>query len=126
VHAMRGVVEFGTGTRANIGRPVAGKTGTGENFQDAWFCGFVPQLVTCVWVGYPRGEIPMRGVEGFPHVFGGSIPAEIWHDFMVRAVARVPRSGFPSYSLAGHTRQARGVSGGFGGLAGATTPGRFP
>ena len=51
--AMQGVIQYGTGTAANIGRPAAGKTGTAENYQDAWFCGFVPQLATCVWVGYP-------------------------------------------------------------------------
>src|SRR5205823_11574835 len=52
--ALQGVVTGGTGTGAALyDRPAAGKTGTAENFQDAWFCGFVPQLVTCVWVGYP-------------------------------------------------------------------------
>src|SRR5206468_2086110 len=71
-YALQGVIDHGTGTAANIGRPEAGKTGTAENFQDAWFCGFVPQLATCVWVGYPKGEIPLLNVEGFPDVFGGS------------------------------------------------------
>src|SRR5207248_6814472 len=79
-YALRGVIEHGTGTAAAISRPAAGKTGTAENFQDAWFCGYVPQLATCVWVGYPRGEIPLYNVEGVYQVFGGSLPAEIWHD----------------------------------------------
>jgi penicillin-binding protein 1A len=79
---------------AAIGRPTAGKTGTGENFQDAWFCGYVPQLAACVWVGYPQGEIPMTSVEGFSGVFGGSLPALIWHDFMSAAVARLPVENF--------------------------------
>jgi penicillin-binding protein 1A len=94
--ALQGVVEHGTGTAAYLGRPVAGKTGTAQNYQDAWFCGYVPQLVTCVWVGYPQGEIPMQNVEGFPNVFGGSIPALIWHDFMATAVANQPVEGFPT------------------------------
>src|SRR4051794_19141121 len=81
--ALRGVVTGGTGTAAALGsRPVAGKTGTAENFQDAWFCGYVPQLVTCVWIGYPKAEIPLLNVEGVGEVFGGTLPAKIWHDYM--------------------------------------------
>jgi penicillin-binding protein 1A len=92
--ALQHVVAEGTGTAAAIGRPVAGKTGTGEKFQDAWFCGYVPQLAACVWVGYPQGEIPMENVEGLPGVFGGSLPALIWHDFMAAAVAKRPVENF--------------------------------
>jgi penicillin-binding protein 1A len=93
-YALQHVITQGTGTAAGIGRPAAGKTGTGENFQDAWFCGYVPQLATCVWVGYPHGEIPMENVEGFAGVFGGSLPALIWHDFMNTAVSRLPVDNF--------------------------------
>ena len=103
--AMQGVVTGGTGTAAYFGRPVAGKTGTGQNFQDAWFCGFAPQLTTCVWVGYPKGEIPMRNVEGFADVFGGSIPAEIWHDFMSTVMAKLPVEGFVQPDLTGYDVQ---------------------
>jgi penicillin-binding protein 1A len=110
-YALEGVIQHGTGTAANIGRPAAGKTGTAENFQDAWFCGFVPQLVTCVWVGYPKGEIPMHNVEGFPDVFGGSIPAEIWHDFMQQALVGVPVVGFTQPSLAGYNMNPSGSVG---------------
>jgi len=92
--ALRGVITGGTGVAADIGRPAAGKTGTGQNFQDAWFCGYVPQLTTCVWVGYPKAETPMRNVEGFPQVFGGSLPADIWHGFMSTVLARVPVRNF--------------------------------
>src|SRR5207253_1574848 len=91
----------GTGVAANIGRPAAGKTGTAESFQDAWFCGYTPQLVTCVWVGYPKGEIPMHYVHGFADVFGGSIPAEIWHQFMAQAMASLPALGFPTPMVPG-------------------------
>jgi penicillin-binding protein 1A len=93
--ALEGVIEQGTGTAAAIGRPAAGKTGTAENFEDAWFCGYVPQLATCVWVGYPQAETPLVNVEGFPEVFGGSIPALTWHDFMEGALAGVPERPFP-------------------------------
>jgi penicillin-binding protein 1A len=94
--ALTGVIQHGTGTAATLNRPAAGKTGTAENYQDAWFCGFVPQLATCVWIGYPKGEIPMYGVEGVPEMFGGTLPAEIWHGFMSQAVAPYPVENFPT------------------------------
>src|SRR5262249_15239314 len=83
--ALQGVIDHGTGVAANIGRPAAGKTGTTQDFTDAWFCGYVPQLTTCVWVGYNKGRVPMHDIEGFPDVYGGSIPAQIWHDYMSAA-----------------------------------------
>jgi penicillin-binding protein 1A len=100
--ALQGVVQHGTGVAAQLGaRPVAGKTGTAENFQDAWFCGYVPQLATCVWVGYPRGEIPLLNVEGVGSVAGGTLPAEIWKAFMAPAVAKLPVENFPTPSFTG-------------------------
>ena len=102
-YALQGVVQHGTGAAANIGRPVAGKTGTAENFQDAWFCGYVPQLVACVWVGYPKGEIPLYNVEGVGQVAGGTLPAEIWKDFMGPAVGPLPVQNFPTPDLNGGT-----------------------
>jgi penicillin-binding protein 1A len=100
-YAMEQVITSGTGTAAYIGRPAAGKTGTAENYQDAWFCGFVPQLVACVWVGYPAGEIPLLNVEGVGTVFGGTLPAEIWRDFMEPAVAPLPVKNFPTPTFGG-------------------------
>jgi penicillin-binding protein 1A len=95
--ALQGVVQHGTGVAASLGaRPVAGKTGTAENFQDAWFCGYVPQLATCVWVGYPKGEISLYNVEGVGEVAGGTLPAEIWHDYMTSAVGSLPIKQFPA------------------------------
>jgi penicillin-binding protein 1A len=94
-YVLQNVVKSGTGTAAALSdRPVAGKTGTAENYVDAWFCGYVPQLATCVWVGYPGRELPLVNVEGLPAVFGGTLPAEIWHDFMTAALAHVPPAGF--------------------------------
>jgi penicillin-binding protein 1A len=101
-YAMQQVIQAGTGTAASLyPRPAAGKTGTAENYQDAWFCGFVPQLATCVWVGYPSGEIPLLNVEGVGTVFGGTLPAQIWHAFMSPAVAGLPIKTFPTPTFGG-------------------------
>jgi penicillin-binding protein 1A len=85
---LEGVVTGGTGTAAQLpGRVVAGKTGTTENYGDAWFCGYTPQLVTCVWVGYPDKLTPMlHEFHGGP-VVGGTYPALIWKAFMQPALA---------------------------------------
>ena len=77
----------GRGRRADIDWPAAGKTGTAQDNVDAWFCGYTVQIAACVWVGYPQGQIPLENVEGVPLVFGGTIPAAIWHDFMEVAMA---------------------------------------
>jgi penicillin-binding protein 1A len=78
----------GTGTGANYGHPAAGKTGTTEEWSDAWFCGYTPRLGTTVWVGYPKGKISMESVHGIP-VTGGSFPAQIWRLFMDSAVGQL-------------------------------------
>jgi len=85
---MKGVITSGTATRANIGRPAAGKTGTTQDYRDAWFVGYTPQLVCSVWMGFTP-ERPMRSVHG-RKVFGGTFPAPIWHDFMIKALANQP------------------------------------
>ncbi len=79
-------VTSGTGTSANIGctEGTAGKTGTTDDFKDAWFVGYTPNLATSVWVGYPDAQTPMTSVHGIS-VAGGTFPAQIWHDFMVVA-----------------------------------------
>jgi penicillin-binding protein 1A len=92
-------ITSGTGSAAAIGRPAAGKTGTAQDYTNAWFCGYVPQLAACVWVGYPRGNISMRDVGGFPAVYGGSIPALIWHRFMSVATDGMPVQPFQPPSL---------------------------
>jgi penicillin-binding protein 1A len=74
-------VTSGTGTRSQIGCPSAGKTGTTDNFNDAWFDGYTPHLATAVWVGYPDALREMRSVHGIS-VAGGTFPAEIWKKFM--------------------------------------------
>ena len=88
-------VTSGTGTRSQIGCPSAGKTGTTDNFNDAWFDGYTPHLATAVWVGYPDALREMRSVHGIS-VAGGTFPAEIWKKFMDvakgRQLRRLPRS----------------------------------
>jgi penicillin-binding protein 1A len=79
------VVTSGTGRAAQIGEFAAGKTGTTENYQDAWFVGFDDDLTVAVWVGYPEGAKPMETEYRGEPVAGGTFPAEIWHDFMVSA-----------------------------------------
>ncbi len=86
-------IQYGTGVGARIDRPAAGKTGTNEKHEDAWFAGYTPDLATTVWVGYTRGEIPMENVHGIA-VAGGTFPATIWRLFMQPALARVPHHDF--------------------------------
>ena len=107
--ALEAVVDRGTGVRADIGRPQAGKTGTAQEYRDAWFGGYTPNLVAAVWVGYPEGEIEMKpscaGSESERRgcrvtridgngVTGGSYPAMIWQAFMSRALLGLPIESF--------------------------------
>ena len=93
---LKGVVAKGTGTAANIGRPdgTAGKTGTTESFSDAWFVGYTPQLVASVWMGDSNGRHPLVNIKGVAQVFGGTLPAQTWHDFMAKALTGVPVQNF--------------------------------
>ncbi|MDX6511288.1 MAG: penicillin-binding protein [Gaiellaceae bacterium] len=93
---LEGVVREGTGRAAALpDRTVAGKTGTTENYGDAWFVGYTPQLVTAVWVGYPNKTIPMlTEYKGGP-VAGGTYPAEIWKTFMESALKALGPAGAP-------------------------------
>ena len=80
---LQDVVQSGTGRRASIsGRSVAGKTGTTDNYADAWFVGYTPELVVAVWVGYPDRLRPMLTEFGGEPVTGGTLPAEIWREFV--------------------------------------------
>lgn len=86
---LQQVIEEGTGTAARLDRPAAGKTGTSNDYADAWFVGYTPQLVAAVWVGYPEGRIPMTSVHG-GLVLGGTLPAAIWRNFMLAAHRGLP------------------------------------
>ncbi len=91
---LQDAVRHGTGRAARIDRPQAGKTGTTDNYADAWFCGYTPDLSAAVWVGYPQGLVPMRNVHGIT-VYGGTFPAQIWKKFAEKALEDVPPSDFP-------------------------------
>ena len=90
VTMMQGVVQKGTGypAGAGLGRAIAGKTGTSQDFNDAWFVGFTPDLVTAVWVGYDN--VSSLGEKET----GGSIAAPIWHDYMAVALKNRPNLTF--------------------------------
>ncbi len=88
VTMLKTVITAGTGTGANIGRPAAGKTGTSQDWRDAWFVGFTPDLVTAVWVGNDSGA-PMAKVTG------GELPATIWNRYMTVAEKPYPSRDFP-------------------------------
>jgi penicillin-binding protein 1A len=133
--ALQQVIERGTGTNANIGRPAAGKTGTAQEYRDAWFGGYTPDLAAAVWVGYPEGQIEMKpSCSGSTSacrptrtitsqgVTGGSFPALIWQSFMSRALAETPATPFtvPDIELVTVTIDTR-----TGCLAGKFTPSEF-
>ena len=84
---LQTVIQKGTGTHANIGRPAAGKTGTTSDYHDAWFVGYTPDLVAGVWVGNDNNA-------SLHSMTGGQTPAEIWKAFMSKALATVPAKNF--------------------------------
>ncbi|OYX35841.1 MAG: hypothetical protein B7Y99_02925 [Caulobacterales bacterium 32-69-10] len=87
VRMMEGVIQRGTGRRAAIGRPAAGKTGTNQDNRDAWFIGFTPDIVAGVWIGDDRAR-PMRDVGG------GDVAASVWKRFMTAAHQGLPVRDF--------------------------------
>jgi penicillin-binding protein 1A len=96
VNMLERVVTSGTGIRANLGsRPVFGKTGSTNELNDAWFSGCTRQLCSATWVGHKNALIPMYDVHDFDRVYGGTIPALIWHDFMLAATRGMQVIDFP-------------------------------
>jgi membrane peptidoglycan carboxypeptidase len=101
---LRGVIDgpdsARTGASATIGRPAAGKTGTTDSFDAAWFTGFTPQLATSVWVGDPRGGTshPLTnlrvGGRFYSHVYGADLPASVWKATMLGALSGEPELNF--------------------------------
>lgn len=95
VDTMRGVIDGGTGKRASIGRPAAGKTGTAQDERAAWFVGVTPQYATSVWMGYSDSNRPLRNIRGVGKVQGGTHPAIAWGNFMRKAHAELDVISFP-------------------------------
>ena len=87
------VVEYGTGKSAKLDRMAAGKTGTSQEYRDAWFMGFTADYVAGVWLGNDDNQ-PMK------RVTGGGLPARIWRDFMMDAHAGLPPRPLPGLDLA--------------------------
>ncbi len=118
VAMLQGVVQHGTGVPAGqgLGRAIAGKTGTTQDFADAWFAGFTPDLVTVVWIGY---DTPASLGD---KQTGGAVAAPIWHDFMAGALKDRPNLKFvppPGVTMASYDM-------GWGSVADAFKPGQTP
>ncbi|TML79691.1 MAG: hypothetical protein E6G04_04975 [Actinobacteria bacterium] len=94
--ALQAVMTEGTGVHIQLGRPAGGKTGTSEEYHDAWFAGFTPQLVGVRWVGFPKAELPMRPPRTRITVFGSSWPGHMWQSWMLEALKGVPAVPFPT------------------------------
>lgn len=89
---LQGVINGGTGTAANLGRPTAGKTGTTDSERNVWFVGYVPQLSTALWIGDDANRSLGKGITG------GGYAAPIWRKFMSQAIKNEPVKYFPAAS----------------------------
>ena len=100
--ALQGVIRNGTGRGNGIGRPAAGKTGTTNKSQDVWFVGYTPQIAAAIWVGHTKGQRTLNGMRlggrSYGSVYGGTISAPIWKQFMKGAHADLPVESFGSPS----------------------------
>jgi penicillin-binding protein 1A len=122
-------IKSGTGTKANIGCPAAGKTGTTDNHVDAWFAGYTPNLSTAVWVGFPNRRVEMYPPVTPISVAGGTYPSEIWGRYM-KSVKRgcgafpKPKTPFKAAPFFGKYAST-GAPGGSGDEAQNSTPNGF-
>jgi len=115
---LRGVVESGTASMFHdldkeIGRPSAGKTGTTDDYVDAWYVGYTPRLSTSVWVGYPEGRRSLVGVHGLEEPNGETLPMDIWSAYMARATEGDLALDFPEADAGELEVSAAGDSSGF-------------
>lgn len=85
---LQSVMRYGTGRKSTLDRPCAGKTGTSQNYKDAWCVGFTPDLITGVWMGNDDNTSMKK-------ITGGKLPAKLWHHFMAKAHQGLPARSFP-------------------------------
>ncbi|MEX2655315.1 MAG: transglycosylase domain-containing protein [Acidimicrobiia bacterium] len=94
----------GTAPRARIDAPQGGKTGTHQNYTDAFYVGFTPEMSTAVWTGYPTAQVSLENVtingQFYSRVFGGSVPAPIWAEFMTHMIEGREPAEFPEVDQA--------------------------
>jgi len=109
------VLQYGTARAAAIGQFAAGKTGTTENYGDAWFIGWNSRYTVAVWVGHPNGLVPMTNEFNGGPVLGGTFPALIWHDFMTSSL-QIDKA------RAEHSAQSGTASGNSGGQSTSASP----
>jgi len=119
--ALEGVIQRGTGTTAQIGRPAAGKTGTTNNTTDAWFVGYTPTLSTAVWMGNENSDGTSLGsvrgclIGGYCYtvgqVYGATWPATTWTEFMRAALSKVPVTNFDAPAPIAAPTEARALQG---------------
>ncbi|PSK97453.1 membrane peptidoglycan carboxypeptidase [Murinocardiopsis flavida] len=101
-YALQQVVQSGTGTSAQIGRPAAGKTGTTSGSVAAWFVGYTPQLTSSV--GIYNGDNQPFSVPGYGTLSGGTLPTQVWREFMSKAMEGKEVKQFPPPSYGGNTQ----------------------
>ncbi|MBA3585417.1 MAG: penicillin-binding protein, partial [Gemmatimonadetes bacterium] len=105
-------VPGGTGARAQLPKcPAAGKTGTTDKNTDAWFVGFTPKLATSVWVGFPKGRVPMGPLFNGGPVDGGTFPAEIWGNYMKAASSKCGQFRKPDHAFRAKPFQGKYATG---------------
>jgi len=88
IDVLKKVMKYGTGIRARLDRPCAGKTGTTDDYTNAWFCGFTPDLTTVIYIGYDNPVSMGKGRSG------GRVAGPIWHDFMENSLKDTPKNDF--------------------------------
>ena len=128
---LRRVVQSGTASfyhdlDSEIGRPSAGKTGTTDDFVDAWYVGYTPRLSTAVWVGYPEGHKPMLDVHDESVVNGETLPMDIWSTYMAEATAGDPVLEFPRSDRREFVPLVRGYASSPASALGGTPPRTIP
>jgi penicillin-binding protein 1A len=113
---LKGVVEYGTGTGADFGHPdaTAGKTGTSEDYGDAWFVGYTPQLSTAIWMGFSDSRRPLTNIKGHARIYGGTIAAPTWKAYMTEVAKEIEITPFvksgPPPTLPPATTDDRGAT----------------